>query len=128
MGIVTACGNLSVEDKKEKLSEYMQAVYAPKTMGQFYSAKEDSLSWFNDSVTNRLFVAYTDELSELDKLRSCETIITHGKADNQSDGKERFLVRAFLYESPKSDAVIKYFTFILNDDGNVEDFSIEDEI
>lgn len=104
----------------------MQAVYAPESMKQFREAKADSEKLFTSDVTNRFFVAYGDELSEADKLRSCDTVVIHGSAENQSDGKERYLVKAYLYETPKSNAVIKYFTFIMNEEGLVEDFTISD--
>lgn len=124
--LLSGCGSLSQKQIEDKLEEYMQAVYAPESMAQFKEAREDSKQLFTSNVTDRFFVAYTDELSEADKLRTCDTIVIHGAAENQSDGQERYLVKAYLYETPNSKAVIKYFTFIMGESGLVTDFTITD--
>lgn len=125
MLFISGCN--SVGNREELLRDYMTAVYAPQSMKEFYDAKKDSERWFTGGVTNRFFVAFSNELSEIDKMRRCETTVVHGKKENQSDGKERYLVKAYLYESPKSNALVKYFTFILDDNGLVEDFTIDDD-
>lgn len=123
--LVSGCS--VVGDKSDSIKEYMTAVYAPESMKEFYAAKKDSERIFSSAVTNRFFVAYSNELSEIDKMRRCESVVIHGKKENQSDNRERYLVRAYLYETPKSDAVVKYFTFIVGDSGLIEDFTIDDD-
>lgn len=120
---ITGCSNKNIDSK---LTEYMQAVYAPKTMEQFEDAKEDSREIFENSVTERFFVAYSDSLSETDLRRVCETYIVHGKAENQSDGKERYLVTAYLYAVKGGTPIIKDFEFIVGENGKIEDFIITD--
>lgn len=116
---------MSTKQIESTLEEYMQAVYAPQSMDQFNKAKEDSSKLFTQYVTDRFFVAYGNELTEQDLKRVCETYITHGKAENQSDGRERFLITAYLYPYKGADAEKYNFTFIMNSDGLVDDFTIE---
>lgn len=113
---------------KEKLADYMQAVYAPQDMEQFYKAKEDSRKIFTPSVTERFFVAYTDKLSEADLQRVCETYIVYGEAENQIDKTGRYLVTAYLYSSKNSDPIIKDFVFIEGKKGKITDFKILEHI
>lgn len=127
IAILSLCG-CSSANIENKLSDYMQAVYAPKTMEQFEEAKEDSKEIFEHSVTERFFVSYSDSLSETDLRRVCETYITHGKAENQSDGRERYLVTAYLYAVKGGTPIIKDFTFIVGDSGKIEDFTITDHV
>ncbi len=124
---LTACGPdiKSTADVEDKLKEYMTAVYAPETMQQFRDAKEESTCIFTEDVKNRFFVAYADELSEADLLRRCEVMTTHGAAENQSDGRERYLVEAYLYETDYSDPIMRYFTFFVNEEGKIDDFMIQ---
>lgn len=121
----TGCGKQE-EQVQDKLNRYLKAVYAPDSMKEFEDAREESKDLFTSAVTNRLFVSYSNELTELDLLRSIDVITVHGKAENQSDRKERYLSKVYLYETPDSQAVIKYFTFILSTNGLVEDFTISD--
>lgn len=124
---ISGCtSNMNTKEVEKTLSQYMQDVYAPKSMEQFKKAKEDSLKFFTQDVTNRFFVSYADELTEADLKRVCETYITHGAAENQSDGKERYLITAYLYSIKGAEPIIKDFTFIMNENGKVEDFTITD--
>lgn len=127
--VLTSCsGKQSQKQVEETLQQYMQDVYAPESMKQFKEAKEDSKKLFTTNVIDRFFVSNTDELSESDKKRVCETYIYHGSAENQKDGRERYLVEAYLYSIKESEPIRKYFTFIMNQDGLVEDFTIADAI
>ena len=60
-------GKMSVSEVEDTLEQYMQDVYAPKSMKQFKDAKEDSDKLFTEGAKNRFFVAYADDLSEEDK-------------------------------------------------------------
>lgn len=125
--VLAGCSSqMSTKDVEKTLTQYMQDVYAPKSMEQFKRAKEDSDKLFTKDVTARFFVSYADELSEADLQRVCETYISHGAAENQSDGKERYLIKAYLYNTKGAEPIIKDFTFIMNDSGKVEDFTITD--
>lgn len=119
-------GKMSVSEVEDTLEQYMQDVYAPKSMKQFKDAKEDSDKLFTEGAKNRFFVAYADDLSEEDKQRICETYIKHGEAKYQSDGIERYVITAYLYEMKGATPIVKEFTFYINNDGKVYDFSIED--
>lgn len=123
----TGCSyNGSVKSMEDRLEGYMQAVYAPKSMKEFRDAKADSLNYFEKSVSNRFFVAYSADLTEADLERICDTFTVHGYAENQSDGKERYLITAYLYNKKGALPTIKDFTFIIGDNGKVEDFTITD--
>lgn len=127
ISMLTGCSTkMSVKEVEKTLTQYMQDVYAPKSMEQFKRAKEDSVKLFTKDVTARFFVSYADELTEADLRRVCETYISHGAAENQSDGKERYLVKAYLYNTKGATPIIKDFTFIMNENGKVEDFTITD--
>lgn len=126
MLICSSCGTNNTKDMENILEQYMQDVYAPKTMKQFKDAKEDSRKYFDDIVTERFFVAYSNELTAADKERICDTYTVHGSAENQSDGKERYLIKAYLYPKKGATPIIKNFTFIIGTNGKVEDFIIED--
>lgn len=113
-------------DFKDGLKEIMQDVYAPQSMEQFREGKKESLEILEQSVADRLFVAYGTELTELDKQRVCETYVYKGRAENQMDGKEKYLVKAFLYANKNSEPIKKNFIFTVGDSGKIEDFSITD--
>ena len=111
---------------ERQLAQIMQDVYAPQSMEQFHNGKTDSLEIFEKGVADRMFVSYGTELTELDKQRVCETYVYHGRAENQMDGKERYLVKAFLYSTKDSEPIKKNFVFVVGDSGKIEDFSIAD--
>ena len=115
---------LKVNSMGNRLEQYMQDVYAPKTMQQFWEAKEDSKKYFEPSVTERFFVAYGSELTKEDLERECTTYIIHGKAENQSDKCERYLITAYIYNHKGAKPIIRDFEFILNNEGKVKDFII----
>ena len=120
-------GSLSTGKNMEaQLKEVMQDVYAPKSMDQFREGKKESLKIFEQGVADRMFVAYGTDLTELDKQRVCETYVYHGRAENQMDGKEKYLVKAFLYANKNSEPIKKNFIFTVGDSGKIEDFSITD--
>lgn len=120
-------GKLSSRPVMEKrLAEIMQDVYAPKTMEQFKEGKKKSLDILEAEVANVLFVAYSNELTEADKQRICKTYIYKGRAENQMDGRERYLVKAYLYASSDSNPIIKNFVFEVGNNGKIDRFTIED--
>lgn len=123
---LTGCSGNSTKDVEKKLDEYMQAVYAPQSIKQFKEAKEESTDLFTQYASDRFFVSFGDDLTEKDLKRVCETYITHGAAENQSDGKERYLVTAYLYPYKGAEADKFEFVFILNNAGLIEDFTIEE--
>lgn len=112
---------------ENRLSDIMQSVYAPKTMQEFRAEKEKSADIMEKGVTDRLFVAYGNELTERDRERICQTFIYKGEKENQLDNKERYLVKAYLYENAKAKPIIRNFIFVVGNSGKIEDFTIEEE-
>ena len=123
---LSGCSGNSTKAVEKKLAEYMQAVYAPQSIKQFKEAKEESTELFTQYASDRFFVSFGDDLTEKDLKRVCETYITHGEAENQSDGKERYMVTAYLYPYKGADADKFEFVFIMNNAGLIEDFTIEE--
>lgn len=123
---LSGCSGNSTKTVEKKLAEYMQAVYAPQSIKQFKEAKEESTELFTQYASDRFFVSFGDDLTEKDLKRVCETYITHGEAENQSDGKERYMVTAYLYPYKGADADKFEFVFIMNNAGLIEDFTIEE--
>jgi hypothetical protein len=130
LGLLCSCSGCKVNktvSMENKLVQYMQDVYAPRSMIQFKEAKEDSRNYFTDSVTERFFVSFRDNLTSADLERTCSVVsVIHGEKENQSDGKERYKLKAYLYNTRKSAPIIKEFTFLVNDEGFVDDFIISD--
>lgn len=124
---LTGCSLKPTPKAIEKTLEgYMQAVYAPQSINEFREAKEESTKLFTQYASDRFFVSYGNDLTENDLKRVCETYVAHGEAENQSDGRERYLITAYLYPYKGAEPDKYNFTFIMDSEGLVEDFVIEE--
>lgn len=116
---------INIDNNCSNLSEYIKAVYAPRTMQQFKDAKESASGHlFTEAAANRFFVSYGTELTEADLQRSCMVYTTHGKAEMQSDGIERYLADVYLYNNANSAPTKAIIVFLVNSDNQIYDFKI----
>lgn len=113
-------GNWTTSDK---LVEYTKAVYAPKSMDEFNSAKAEAveLGIMSESLANQFFRAYGTELTEADKARTCIARATHSEKEYQSDGAEKYMVNASLYNTPTSAPIRVTIIFKVNEETGVID-------
>lgn len=118
--------NLSHSEVCGKLEQYTISVYAPKSMEEFEEAKEEavSLGIMTESVANQFFAAYGDNLTEVDLARRCFASASHSDADMQSNGVEKYLVSASLYNSATGTPIKITIEFNVNADGVIDSYSL----
>ena len=118
--------NRSTFDTSEKLAEYTRKVYAPRSMAEFNDAKAEAveLGIMTEAIANQFFRAYGTELNQADLARTCIVRVTHSTAEYQSDGVEKYMANASLYNTPTSTPMHITIIFSVNSDGIIDRYTI----